>query len=229
MELEKKQVLLLPTNKDLYITTPANCENRPYTILKSTRINHLKLLIGSNGWFYGINDCYTPQHIYIVSNETITENDWWYNVNNKLFGNAKKCHNLINNEHHKKIIATTNPDLLNVPPISLSFVEFYIEQFNKGNIIEYINVEYNTNQKSIYDGWDQIDNIYTPEVLTLNLDNDGYIVTHYINTPHKWNKEEIINLFSDDPKSMREIYDTFCNIGHREGKTLLEKWFTQNT
>ena len=84
------------------------------------------------------------QHLYILSDEEIKEGDiiltkeygvWEYRKAPcplPYWGNSNGC---------KKIIATTDSSL-NLPSISQSFVKKYIEEYNKGNIITDVMVEY---------------------------------------------------------------------------------------
>lgn len=101
---------------------------------------------------------FEAQHLYIISDDEIKANDYWINLDTntihtgnlwKLANNASSC---------KKIIATTDTSLklsydgttsiskdwggIQLPKPSEDFVTKYIEQYNKGNVIEYILVAY---------------------------------------------------------------------------------------
>jgi hypothetical protein len=131
---KKATVLLLPTNKksELFI-----CNN----ILSFTN-KHQNILAGVK------NYPVTYQHLYIVDDSEIKEGDWVYKLdcNPKIF----KWINTSNTWYKdaKKIIATTDKltykynELGNelkvdyfLPKPSQQFIEKYIEQYNKGNII----------------------------------------------------------------------------------------------
>lgn len=105
---------------------------------------------------------HTTQHLYIISNEEIKEGDWFVLRNKEI----KKCYKAINqyevsydlveNQYDlesrafcKKIIATTNPELWRfefsedrVAKIGIDFVERFVKEWNKGNKIEKVMVEY---------------------------------------------------------------------------------------
>lgn len=98
----------------------------------------------------------TQHHIHITSSEEIKEGDWYLILIDNTIMKAN-----INSDHKdydcKKIIATTDKSLRKhlkylseyegkyidkqLPQLSNEFIESYIEQYNKGNIIENILVE----------------------------------------------------------------------------------------
>lgn len=102
-----------------------------------------------------------PQHLYILSDDKSKEGDWFYNGEEIL-----QCSNVTdiiidtqgqwsNIETSKKIIATTDKSLIKgldsfsakpvlLPQIPKSFINYFIEQHNKGNVITDVNVEYDT-------------------------------------------------------------------------------------
>ena len=110
---------------------------------------------------------FPKQHLYIVSNETIKESDWYIWLDNSQICRAETDIMIINqhlkNGHIKKIIATTNEYIgytdIRVSPVknfciypqpSDSFIKKYIEEYNKGNIITNVLVEY---RKATYEDW----------------------------------------------------------------------------
>lgn len=158
-----------------------------------------KLLISKN-WSKGVLDCYEAQHIYITSDEEIKDGDYCYNRELKVFFKyfkSERLHHIDNNFNDGKlvkIIATTNTlldivkyteggNIINgghpclLPHPSQQFIQYYIEEYNKGNVITKVNVEYeqpfpenesifdclkvnpdNTiNIKPIKDNWNNID------------------------------------------------------------------------
>lgn len=95
------------------------------------------------------------QHLYILSNEEIkVDGDWYYNtITNAVF--QMKYLTEYNPEQDKKIIATTDSSialLINdciigkaptfYPKLSLDFINQFIEEYNKGNLITKVMVEY---------------------------------------------------------------------------------------
>jgi len=85
----------------------------------------------------GTKDTY--KHLYITSDEVIKIEDWVI-CKNDVF--KPECKEEINDLQNwcKKIIATTDKSL-NLPLIPQSFIETYIEEYNKGNMIENIEIE----------------------------------------------------------------------------------------
>jgi len=91
------------------------------------------------------------QHLYILSDDEINEGDWCLDtLHNHVFqfGVFRGSSN-----SNKKIISTTNefleivseginPVYQKLPQPSQSFIEKYVEEYNKGNIITEVMVEY---------------------------------------------------------------------------------------
>ncbi len=156
--------------------------------------------------------CYQPQHLYIISDEEIREGDWVlcldetdstvmnWNINQCIFkhikgGNCTQC---------KKIIATTDTSLTikhkyssylrdwNLPQSSQQFIEKFIEEYNKGNIITNVLVEYETlkttaNNKHFGEG-----HIYSiTNKLKINPKDNTITIKKLKDS---WNREEVSNL-----------------------------------
>lgn len=94
---------------------------------------------------------HTNQHLYIISDDEIKDNDWFVDKNCSLPISAG--YNIGFSENKKKIIATTdtsleivskgiNPVYEKLPQPSQQFITKYIEEYNKGNIITDVLVEY---------------------------------------------------------------------------------------
>ena len=158
------------------------------------------------------------QHLYILSYNEIKAIDWALNprdpTGNIVQCNKSNCESI--QEHWNKIIATTDPSLVIklekipvmkgvglsnqygiktcLPSIPQPFIERYVEEYNKGNKIEYVMVEYNyfENDTSECIGMDGVYNgiPFNGYVLKLNSDNTINI------KPVKdiWTREEIIEL-----------------------------------
>lgn len=104
-----------------------------------------------------------PQHIYITLDEEIKEGDWYCSptgIVSQHNGTEKLP------DGWKKIIATTDKSLKinllegikhapenwrELPQIPQSFIEYFVDQYNKGNIITDIMVEYEEDLIKIYD------------------------------------------------------------------------------
>ncbi len=137
--LKKIQLLMLPTNQKA---------TRDKDIVKLHAKGQSGLVIMSN---YTDLDGY-QQHLYFLSDEEIKEGDWVTDgkiviqVNNQNYWNCAQ---------YPKIIATTDSSLkikseyqieqhseYNLPQPSPSFIEKYIEKYNKGEQITEVQVEY---------------------------------------------------------------------------------------
>lgn len=126
---------------------------------------------------YGLNIAlkedigYPTQHLYFLSYEEIKEGDWvlsiWDNEWEIPYILSLKDSKLEYHSNAKKIIATTNPELyihqketiskperiFYLPRPSNSFIQKYVEEYNKGNVITEVMVEY-----EIIDGKDFLNN-----------------------------------------------------------------------
>jgi hypothetical protein len=134
-QLKKCKVVMLPTEKasGIYLDTYGTLHNLNYK--------------------RGVDTSGTPQHLYILSDDEIKEDDWYYN----RYGHI---HQFKGNDTFdmiyggKKIIATTDESLMynyesysvngkaQYPQPSQSFIEKYVEEYNKGNMITDVLVEY---------------------------------------------------------------------------------------
>ncbi len=153
------QVVMLPTNNESNLALAdidsENCKLVQYTKLSS-----------------GIQTNLIPQNLYFYTNEDVKKNEWgiWVGKDKKPF--LKKIIDERNEEYLisstydmwvkkdkiKKIIATTDKSLYNIisldepnpndtkqiflPEPPQSFLEYYVAEYNKGNIITEVMVEY---------------------------------------------------------------------------------------
>ena len=101
------------------------------------------------------NDEYKEyQHLYIISDDKIKLFDWVYNNKENIVEQINSKTQLIfvleenkENQTFKKIIATTDKKLsqtsrTEIPQPSQQFIQQFIEEYNKGNIITDVMVEY---------------------------------------------------------------------------------------
>ena len=115
--------------------------------------NNLKTLSLAQGNHKGTENTIIPQHLYILSNEEIKEGDWYIDDINTIRQSitSDKDYWAVRQDY-KKIIATTNTSLYvpitqdkpfdELPQPSDSFIKKYIEEYNKGNVITKVLVEY---------------------------------------------------------------------------------------
>lgn len=109
-----------------------------------------------------------PQHLYILSDEEIKKGDRVYDTIEDIEEGSRIIEKATNDAHldpkagYKNIIATTDKSLKieselttyyrngiggakNLPQIPQDFISLYIEQYNKGNKIKEVMVEYHNN------------------------------------------------------------------------------------
>ena len=140
----KAKVVMLPTNE------------KAGTIWKTTNGQLIHTHVSGE-----YKEKYTPQHLYITSDDEIKEGDWCIDSNGSIYQH-KKGKSFTHYFQGKKIIATTDSslrvskfshysqDLMKVavykdyilPQPSQQFIEKYIEEYNKGQQITDILVEY---------------------------------------------------------------------------------------
>ena len=179
-QFKRAKVVMLPTNE------------------KTNIINTNQGLLYNSNDYIGIN-----QHLYIISDDEIKENGThFYNPHSgqlHISGNHTD-YKAVNNNGCKKIIATTDTSLYThqketvslpervfyLPQPSKQFIEKYIEEYNKGNVITDILVEYEylLDDKTVLPYWNlkvntkdntitikKLKEVYTKEELSQILEN----------------------------------------------------------
>lgn len=187
MTLKRTKIVILPTtNKSNIILSGFN------TLFKTPPMS--------------VKTSDTYQHLYILSDEEIKEGDWCINKNGVLFKQeTDKIFPLFNGS--KKVIATTDPKLHKdgIAKIPITFIEEYITEYNKGNIIELVNVEYQRY-------WEYNDINFSHKTLSepadgeiLKLHKDNTIIIHKIKD--SWNREEYIEGMWQAYKKANTIFE----------------------
>jgi hypothetical protein len=186
-------------------------------------------------------------HLYILSDEELKEGDWFYHT----IGGICHCAGIKDNgdimfhdiltinsypasateKYIKKIIATTNKSLKPFwghPKPSNSFIEIYIERYNAGTPIQYVNVEY------VYD--DSFKNHPSAPGMLLNEHNgwklkvsskDNTITIRKNRTTYT--QEELMPIFLDIMNlgmSLRQ--DQLSGHSGRSGNEVLKEWLELN-
>lgn len=89
-----------------------------------------------------------PQNLYILSDETIKEGDWYYSLYHETILQCSHKNQAIslnilygNNVNKGKVIATTDKSL-KLPEPSEGFIKAFIKAYNSGNSITKVMVEY---------------------------------------------------------------------------------------
>jgi hypothetical protein len=147
--------------------------------------------------------------LYIISDDEIKKGDWFIFADApKEVGNFPNYKIIQATTNHKavgckKIIATTNNSLIiqynitdddiKIPQIPKSFIEYYITEYNKGNVIDKVMVEYQDAFK-LSEGEAFLDTNYhtISKQLVINSDNTINIKS----VKDSWTKEEIVKLIN---------------------------------
>lgn len=174
------------------------------------------------------NEC---QHLYITSDEEIKENEYCVTDENKIirFREYKNdesnykfyvCDNMgfkYYTKSCKKIIATTDTSL-GLPQPSQQFIQYFIEEYNKGNIITKVKVEY-TFELSCDE--DEHGNLIPDIYLKINLDNTINIQP----IKDSWSKEEL----SDKIHKLAYIISFKTRFQNtNECAIFIDKWIEEN-
>jgi len=171
------------------------------------------------------------QHLYILSDEEIKKDDWVYQTVTKEI--IKSPFNCINDDRYLKVIASTDPSLIKtvndfdflsnqsgtrdivLPSPSQSFIEEYVSEYNKGNKIEKVMVE--------YENTFIIDSIYkeSKEQLKPKINpKDNTITIKKIKD--SWTRDEVTNLCEN-------AYDSGkYSIIHKDIEQTFDKWIETN-
>ena len=173
---KKAKVVMITTNK-FTLTTLCKCIRVNGLLMDALKLNHLskplteeELEDANHGKdVIGIDRYFEAQHLYIISDDEIKDGDYFL-ADNRLNTTSNKglpnwvlckctkvknswvyCNEIPDEGHNgdwcKKIIATTD-ESLNLPQPSQQFIQKYIEEYNKGNIITDVLVEYDTRSKT---------------------------------------------------------------------------------
>jgi len=162
----------------------------------------------------------TPQHLYILSDDKIKEGDWciYLGINNRNSIHIARTSNDNRRIYHeigvdpikeygtiyggltpspheiKKIIATTDSNFssLNLPSIPQSFILKYVNEYNKGNKIEEVIVEYIDNGEEDWIGDNHNGEPFWNEKIELKLNPDNTINIKPVKD--SWTRDEVTKL-----------------------------------
>ena len=214
MNKRKCKVFMFPTNANvsriLYSKTTNTLEYNP---------------------FLKINTSDKYQHIYILSDEKIEKDDWYLSQDGKDI-KISQCQGKEIPFLSKKIIATTDTSLISIneqyfdvnksrksavleqktlPQIPQQFIQHYIEEYNKGNVITKVDVEYVKIPNSVF-----ISEINAPYMQPkVNLDN----IINIKSSKDSWNKEEVKQL-------CKLAFKYHCD--NSRTTSLPDKWIEEN-
>ena len=159
--------------------------------------------------------------LYITSDEEIKEGEYGLDIrDNKIF----KCERVLSNHYEqgvlqfqksycKKIIAITDTSL-GLPQLPQQFIEKYIEEYNKGNVITKVMVEYVQVPNSVF-----IQVLEAPYIqLKINSDNTINIKP----IKNSWNREEhIANI-----KAFAKEFVANTDTAYKQAD--IDKWIENN-
>ncbi len=207
-QFKRAQVIILSTNNnsDLELHTK---RNKLYSKqLHNTNFDYNKML--------SVLDWY-KQHLYIISDDEIKEGNWCIMLDDlgNIFSIPQQWKSVGTlNKNLRKIIATTDLSLINndktlngkwqnrqLPQPSQQFIEKYIEEYNKGNIITNVLVEYDNLVEDVF-GNQHLQTINDGELYlnTTTLISSNLKINPKDNTitikklKDSWNREEVIQL-----------------------------------
>jgi hypothetical protein len=198
-------------------------------------------------------------NLFITSDEEIKDGDWFYSeIVQKIFKATNEKYNLqelnLNSCNHK-IIATTNTALkvhhfnkgvfkdleYSLPQPSQQFIQYFLEGYNKGNVITKVDVEYNPNtwksrdfRPVIFHNLEELRNTnydenfnfdFTAESLKINPDNTINI------KPNKesWSREEVVEFGLKCVNLGMDLNNNpLPRLNEISGKEFYYKWIEEN-
>ena len=193
MDLKEKQIIYV--DNKLYIkcgVVMLSTESESYIYKNRYGIPQFRQVSGLTR----IDSIAKNQHLYITSDEEIKKDDWYYNP---ITDSIHKADLILRelNPIFKKIIATTDTSLkihkfdkgvfkdltYSLPQLPQQFIQQYIEEYNKGNVITKVEVEYDFADHDLA--------LFRDEI-TLKVNHDNTINIKPIKD--SWSREDIIKL-----------------------------------
>lgn len=207
----------------------------PTTAKANLFINNVngKLLFDNDSTLHRVLPKGIYQHIYITSNEKIKEGDWCIMLDSfenvfsipQHYTNPKTQHL---NKGLRKIIACTDDSLRigklevggkieHLPQIPQSFIEKFVEEYNKGNVITKVMIEYILNNEDFDDIIEKVwDNDYK---LKINVKDNTINIKPIKDS---WSREEVVDIL----KKYNDKYSTL--FFDTDKKDVLNKWVSEN-
>jgi hypothetical protein len=217
---KKCKIVMLPTNK----------KSKLVLSFKENNFNQLvepKLSLIQEEANYQFSNIQS-QHLYIISDEEIKEGDWYMSKLHSIISKYNGIEKLP--DGWKKIIATTDFTLeidhpfddkgdldFPLPGFSQSCIEYFVKQYNKGNIITEVDVKYGyTIDKS--EGPFSRSREYF-----LKIDDDNNINIKPIK--ESWDKDEVYNMTNKVREYLKDGWknDTINRVFYD-----FDRWFEEN-
>lgn len=190
----KCQVIMLSTNEKA-ISSEFIIGKR----IKTTEKTPDKLVYG-----FALSDIiFQRQHLYILSDEKIKEDDWYYfNVgyaSGVKIANEEDIEQINFEINPKKIIATTNENL-GLPQLSKEFIETYILSYNMGSMItlDGIMVEYEDfiSSNPIWNSKNPLSNV----IVRPRVDRNNCIIITAVKTTYSREEVKIVTFSQEMDK-----------------------------
>lgn len=215
----------------------------------SLDVGNRKLFLGDD--VTCLNDLYINQHLYITSDDEIKEGDWCVDmmpddegIIRDVIYQHKKGLQYLDTSTKRKIIATTDRSLvtkifshfsqdlmkvsvykdIHLPQPSESFIQKYIESYNKGEIIKEVMVEYDITDnlddliEAGYSGRDCLNEEYDFSYGVKVDPKDNTITIHTIK--ESWSREEVIS-------TIKNYISETADCSNMYSKTVLD-WCKEN-
>lgn len=207
--LKKRQVVMLPTNEkaELYQTVSGT---KLYKLPKAE---------------FGDNTVLT-KHLYFLSDEEIKEGEWMYHSLDKRPIQRGRNSEEPTKYGYKKIIATTdsslkkgdwihNDTMIPLPQPSQSFLEVFMREYNKGNVIKEVMLEYE--ERPLIGKYGADGHTIYEDILKVNSKDNTITIKR---VKESWSREEVIELINDFASDKFELTDRW--------KKSIDKWLEQN-
>lgn len=193
---KQHQLILLPADKAKLLSR-ARMEEHNILLIKGDKTNSLNY---KHDWIYNLEQYYTPQNLYVLSDEPPKDGDWVcclsetdptvlnWKINQCIFQykSTDTCRN------DKKIIATTDTSLTHfvrhsdcnglgcdgclkhpLPMLKLPFILKYSVDFNLGIKVNEVNVEYEDVFNDVAN--ECFEDIIPPKVWKLKVNSENLI------------------------------------------------------
>lgn len=219
-QFKRAQVVILPTDKD---------SNLVFNPITGKLLNIYNSPYSAKEWI-NINTSIIPKHLYILSDEEIKEGDYIYWLSQNKIIQCEDNSMRDRQDLCKKIIATTDTSLFTLtdcpirgsdssvkyilPQPSKQFIEKYIEDYNKGNVIKDVLVEYNEEFPIGFSDEKRPMEHFIKKVLKINP-KDNTITINKIKKD--FNKEDLIKI------AKLSYNKALTSVGHSEIE--FGKWF----
>ena len=217
---KKAKVVMLSTNNKSNIVL-----GKRNTLYNTKDIPNVEFnnVLSPNNWIY--------QYLYFLSDE-IKEGDWYFDGTDFIHKKSKHNNTLVDgNKQAKKVIATTDTSLyihqketislpervFYLPQPSQQFIQKYIEEYNKGNTITDVLVEYEliSNEEYFLNTINPDENVpYFDENLKINPKDNTITIKK---VKEFWSREEVDRMLDEQAsRTTAEMMEKFKDYKSKE-------------